>query len=154
MRVEVSYNRENHTSTMRLVFLTLSALPSVLAARCNADDCARAVAGTRRGLPFVSSARNDCISFLQTTVTALAVYVLFLLRTKTACPNNKTEPPPSRLLSIRRSLYLLCPRPFHRMHRLVPEAVATSAPVLAVESPVQPSHSHQYGKPPISFDLH
>jgi hypothetical protein len=40
---------------------------------CNADNCARAVTGTRRGDPHIPSARADCSSFLATTVLADAV---------------------------------------------------------------------------------
>ncbi|KAJ9667101.1 hypothetical protein H2201_002620 [Coniosporium apollinis] len=36
---------------------------------CSADNCARAVTGTRRGDPARSSARADCSSFFARTVT-------------------------------------------------------------------------------------
>jgi hypothetical protein len=37
---------------------------------CNADNCARAVTGTRRGEGHVASAKADCSSYLATTVLA------------------------------------------------------------------------------------
>lgn len=40
---------------------------------CNADNCARAVTGTRRGDPFVSSAMADCNSAMHHTEIAPAV---------------------------------------------------------------------------------
>ncbi|KAL2065716.1 hypothetical protein VTL71DRAFT_3386 [Oculimacula yallundae] len=39
-----------------------------IAAACNADNCARAVTGTRRGIIAQSSAKEDCSSFLKATV--------------------------------------------------------------------------------------
>ncbi|KAM3501264.1 hypothetical protein MY10362_005700 [Beauveria mimosiformis] len=55
-----------------LGFLALALLPSALATECNADNCARAVTGTRRGDDFVSLAQGDCSRFMQKTVTAPA----------------------------------------------------------------------------------
>lgn len=43
---------------------------------CNADNCARAVTGTREGLPPISSRKADCSSFMRATVTPHATYVL------------------------------------------------------------------------------
>lgn len=43
---------------------------------CNADNCARAVTGTRDGLPPISSRKADCSSFMRATVTPKATYVL------------------------------------------------------------------------------
>ncbi|PON22964.1 hypothetical protein TGAM01_v208219 [Trichoderma gamsii] len=39
---------------------------------CNADNCARAVTGTRDGLPPISSRKADCSSFMRATVTPKA----------------------------------------------------------------------------------
>jgi hypothetical protein len=36
--------------------------------RCNADNCARAVTGTRFASPVISSHRADCTSFMQVTI--------------------------------------------------------------------------------------
>lgn len=66
--------------TMRFFFYTLllaatqqGALGALLGARhttgCNANNCARAVTGTRTGkLPDVTSRKADCSSFLETTI--------------------------------------------------------------------------------------
>ncbi|KAK1659739.1 hypothetical protein BDP55DRAFT_678925 [Colletotrichum godetiae] len=44
-------------------------LSFVNAQRCNNDNCARAVTGTRAGIPVdISSRRSDCSSYMQTTV--------------------------------------------------------------------------------------
>ncbi|KAL6901194.1 hypothetical protein GGI43DRAFT_383534 [Trichoderma evansii] len=40
---------------------------------CNADNCARAVTGTRDGLLPISSRKADCSSFMRATVTPNAV---------------------------------------------------------------------------------
>ncbi|KAJ4148571.1 hypothetical protein LMH87_003035 [Akanthomyces muscarius] len=48
---------------------------SVVAGACNADNCARAVTGTRRGDAFGTSAKADCSSFMTKTVTGSAVTV-------------------------------------------------------------------------------
>ncbi|OAA77108.1 hypothetical protein LEL_06792 [Akanthomyces lecanii RCEF 1005] len=55
----------------------LALLPSALATdgSCNADNCARAVTGTRRGDAFVTSAQADCSAFQQKTITAPAVTI-------------------------------------------------------------------------------
>lgn len=45
----------------------------VVAGSCNADNCARAVTGTRRGAAFETSARADCSRFMTKTVTGSAV---------------------------------------------------------------------------------
>lgn len=37
-------------------------------AACNADNCARAVTGTQKGLAFQSTAKADCSSFFKATV--------------------------------------------------------------------------------------
>ncbi|OAR00545.1 hypothetical protein LLEC1_00496 [Akanthomyces lecanii] len=47
----------------------------VVAGACNADNCARAVTGTRRGDAFGTSAKADCSSFMTKTVTGTAVTV-------------------------------------------------------------------------------
>jgi hypothetical protein len=57
---------------------------------CNADNCARAVTGTRRGDPHIPSARADCSSFLATTVLADAVTI-----TVTAAPSGSATAPAS-----------------------------------------------------------
>ncbi|EJP67876.1 small secreted protein [Beauveria bassiana ARSEF 2860] len=59
----------------RLVIVALALLPCALATECNADNCARAVTGTRRGDDFVSSAQGDCSRFMQKTVTAPAMTI-------------------------------------------------------------------------------
>lgn len=45
----------------------------VVAGACNADNCARAVTGTRRSDAFGTSAKADCSSFMTKTVTGSAV---------------------------------------------------------------------------------
>ncbi|ATY60167.1 hypothetical protein A9K55_005499 [Cordyceps militaris] len=55
--------------------VALALLPSALAAECAADNCARAVTGTRRGDPFVTQAQSDCSHFQQKTITAPAVTI-------------------------------------------------------------------------------
>lgn len=56
-----------------LVFLLYTAqivLCSVLLPRaCNADNCARAITGTRKGSAFTSQAKADCSSFMLATIT-------------------------------------------------------------------------------------
>lgn len=42
---------------------------------CNADNCARAVTGTREGLLPTSSRSADCSSFMLATVTPKPTYV-------------------------------------------------------------------------------
>lgn len=42
---------------------------------CNADNCARAVTGTRDGLLPITSRQADCSSFMRATVTPKATYV-------------------------------------------------------------------------------
>ncbi len=58
-----------------LGLVALALLPAALATEgtCNADNCARAVTGTRRGDAFVTSAQGDCSAFQQKTVTAPVV---------------------------------------------------------------------------------
>ncbi|KAM3505975.1 hypothetical protein MY11210_007750 [Beauveria gryllotalpidicola] len=51
----------------RLGFLALALFPSALATECNANNCARAVTGTRRGDDFVTLAQGDCSRFMQET---------------------------------------------------------------------------------------
>ncbi|MCJ1245337.1 hypothetical protein MMC30_002541 [Trapelia coarctata] len=62
---------------MKVIFgLLLSLMPAALAAgKCNADNCARAVTGTRRGPSFAPSAQADCSSFLLQTSTGPSVTV-------------------------------------------------------------------------------
>ena len=38
-------------------------------AKCNADNCLRAIDGTRRGSSFAAAATEQCSAFLRTTVT-------------------------------------------------------------------------------------
>lgn len=38
-------------------------------AKCNADNCLRAIDGTRRGTSFAAAATEQCSAFLRTTVT-------------------------------------------------------------------------------------
>ncbi|KAK8084419.1 hypothetical protein PG997_005690 [Apiospora hydei] len=64
---------------MKSVLITAALLPLASAGAvfkprnnnngCNADNCARAVTGTRRGPESMSSFRQDCTSFMSTTVT-------------------------------------------------------------------------------------
>lgn len=74
---------------------------------CNADNCARAITGTREGLPPISSRKADCSSFMRATVTPKATYVLTHgLELYVLCDRRMTsslltkckEPPPSPLL--------------------------------------------------------
>lgn len=51
----------------------LALLPAALAWECEPDNCARAVTGTRRGPDFSNTAKSDCTSFMDKTVTAPAV---------------------------------------------------------------------------------
>jgi hypothetical protein len=51
------------------------AVPTSKAGVCRADNCARAVTGTRRGPNFPATARSDCASFLAVTVTAGSEHV-------------------------------------------------------------------------------
>lgn len=44
--------------------------------QCNADNCARAVTGTIRGLPAQSSAKKDCESFFKVTLSPVAVSMI------------------------------------------------------------------------------
>lgn len=63
-----------HHLSLSVPLVLLAAIPSGLAANgCNADNCARAVTGTRRGDAFVTSAKADCSSFMTKTVTGTAV---------------------------------------------------------------------------------
>jgi len=48
-------------------------LATTSAQACNADNCARAVSGTRFGAAFISTARADCSSFQRVTVTPKTV---------------------------------------------------------------------------------
>ncbi|KAK8068826.1 Phospholipase A2 [Apiospora phragmitis] len=63
---------------MKSVLITAALLPLALAAAaleprnnngCNADNCARAVTGTRRGPASISAFKQDCTSFMSATVT-------------------------------------------------------------------------------------
>ncbi|KAK8121285.1 hypothetical protein PG999_005405 [Apiospora kogelbergensis] len=63
---------------MKSVLIAAALLPLAFAAAafeprnnngCNADNCARAVTGTRLGSASVSAYRQDCTSFLSGTVT-------------------------------------------------------------------------------------
>jgi len=59
--------------------LLLSLTPAAFAAgKCNADNCARAVTGTRRGTAFPASAQADCSIFLLQTEIGPTVYVLVI----------------------------------------------------------------------------
>ncbi|XWX02404.1 hypothetical protein V2A60_010441 [Cordyceps javanica] len=61
-----------------LGLVALALLPSALATGtggCNADNCARAVTGTRRGELAVTQAQSDCSQFMQKTSTAPVVTV-------------------------------------------------------------------------------
>ena len=53
---------------MRVLIILAAAIGVVNAAACNADNCARSVTGTARGLPAQSSAKKDCESFFRTTL--------------------------------------------------------------------------------------
>lgn len=48
-------------------------------AKCNADNCLRAIDGTRRGASFAAAATEQCSAFLRTTVTPSPTYVSRLL---------------------------------------------------------------------------
>ena len=75
--------------------LAIALVPSVLAA-CNADNCARAVTGTRSGkMPDVASRQADCSSFMRATVTPRATYgdyFLLSLRKAGLSANSKSCP--------------------------------------------------------------
>ncbi|KAJ9633662.1 hypothetical protein H2199_009300 [Coniosporium tulheliwenetii] len=58
-------------------------------AACNADSCARAVTGTRRGISFQSSARADCAKFLATTVTLPAETTTLVETVTTVIPGSE-----------------------------------------------------------------
>ncbi|KXH39138.1 hypothetical protein CSAL01_03169 [Colletotrichum salicis] len=52
-----------------ITIATIGLISFVDAQRCNNDNCARAVTGTRAGIPVdISSRRSDCSSYMQTTV--------------------------------------------------------------------------------------
>ncbi len=62
---------------MKLLFLTTiyaahTALATVLGQRapCSADNCARAITGTRLGTTHIAQASADCFSFLLATYTS------------------------------------------------------------------------------------
>lgn len=58
-----------HLSSYMLIFhLLWLGLASAAAPKCNADDCARQITGTYKGLPQSASRRLDCSSFFKTTV--------------------------------------------------------------------------------------
>ncbi|KAG0646193.1 hypothetical protein D0Z07_8117 [Hyphodiscus hymeniophilus] len=73
----------------------------VTAGTCNADNCARAVTGTARGVIFQSSALKWCSSFLQATViatsteTATEFWGLLTNLAFTPVGGCQTEPQPS-----------------------------------------------------------
>lgn len=53
-----------------LSFILALAMAQGVLSECNADNCARAVTGTRSGkVPDVTSRMEDCSSFMQVTVT-------------------------------------------------------------------------------------
>ncbi|KAJ2973054.1 hypothetical protein NQ176_g6815 [Zarea fungicola] len=80
-----------HHLSLSVPLVLLAAIPSGLAANgCNADNCARAVTGTRRGDAFVTSAKADCSSFMTKTVTGTAVSTVTNTITITAEPNSPT----------------------------------------------------------------
>ncbi|KAJ6782330.1 hypothetical protein PWT90_07802 [Aphanocladium album] len=63
---------------------------------CNADNCANAVTGTRRGPAFPATAKSDCSSFMTTTTTLAPVTVTNTI-TITIVPGGApapTNPPP------------------------------------------------------------
>lgn len=67
------------TSVATMKSFTFAAVAASMAitvsANCHADNCARAVTGTRLGETFVASAKADCTSIMTHTSTAPAVYV-------------------------------------------------------------------------------
>ncbi|KAK1238085.1 hypothetical protein MKX08_002664 [Trichoderma sp. CBMAI-0020] len=54
-----------------VLYFAAAAMASVIERTngCNADNCARAVTGTREGLLPISSRKADCSSFMRATVT-------------------------------------------------------------------------------------
>lgn len=69
---------------------------------CNADNCARAVTGTRDGLLPITSRQADCSSFMRATVTPKATYVypysfyiLYIHKQLLYANNCVAAPPPS-----------------------------------------------------------
>jgi hypothetical protein len=61
----------------RVLLLAIQAFGLVSAnnsANCVADNCARAVTGTAKGTAHVATAKADCSSFMQQTVTIPARY--------------------------------------------------------------------------------
>ena len=53
---------------MKAVLFALAFAGTAIGSGCNADNCARAVTGTRLGPASISAHRSDCSSFMLTTV--------------------------------------------------------------------------------------
>ncbi|KAL7926366.1 hypothetical protein ACQKWADRAFT_280108 [Trichoderma austrokoningii] len=63
---------------------------------CNADNCARAVTGTREGLLPISSRKADCSSFMRATVTPQATTTTITITVHpgiTSKPKNDVDYP-------------------------------------------------------------
>jgi hypothetical protein len=68
---------------------------SAEAAGCNADNCARAVTGSRLGEGRIASAKADCSSFLATTILADAVTITVTEAPKTSGTDASVHDIPS-----------------------------------------------------------
>nr|XP_036577460.1 uncharacterized protein CTRU02_12693 [Colletotrichum truncatum]KAF6784431.1 hypothetical protein CTRU02_12693 [Colletotrichum truncatum] len=59
---------------------------AVVAPRCNADNCARAITGSRRGEAFIASASSDCSDYLATTLVVDTVTITVGEQPQTTVP--------------------------------------------------------------------
>jgi hypothetical protein len=77
----VTYPQLRRSPSPTIMYLTsalagFALVSGVLAHECNANNCARAVTGTRAGkTPGVASRMADCSSFMMVTVTPAVSYV-------------------------------------------------------------------------------
>jgi hypothetical protein len=60
--------------TLSLAVFTASPVLAKCRSVCHAENCARAVTGTRQGPEFTSMAKSDCSSFVVTTSYGHTVY--------------------------------------------------------------------------------
>jgi hypothetical protein len=60
--------------TLTLAVFTASPVLATCKRACHADNCARAVTGTREGPVFTSRAKSDCSSFVVTTSYGHTMY--------------------------------------------------------------------------------
>jgi hypothetical protein len=73
----------NITTNMKSSFTLLLAIQALKLAsagsstHCAADNCARAVTGTVKGTGQVATARADCSTFMQQTITEASRYEIF-----------------------------------------------------------------------------